>query len=89
MARLFSISSARSTQPVRSVEISSSLAPLSERMSTLVRAWPGIELILEPPSRIPKLHEERGVVAPLKRLSVNSVIARLSAEPALLDQIRV
>ncbi len=55
VARSFSVSSARSTALVSSAAISSSLAGLSERMSTLVRASVGIELMLDPPSMMPKL----------------------------------
>src|SRR5580658_11063206 len=61
VARSFSVSSARSTALVSSAAISSSLAGFSDRMSTLVRASVGMELMLDPPSTMPKLYDERGL----------------------------
>ena len=47
-------------QFVSSSTNSSIRAALSDRISTLERASVGIELMLDPPSIVPKLKEDRG-----------------------------
>ena len=74
---LFSISTARSTEDVNCATSRSIRVLSSERRSILVRASLGIELMLDPPSMMPKLKVVRGsFTVTSMALSVNSVIAR-------------